>query len=199
MILKFGQGFLGFVVCSTLTLGDTISSAHGADQTTLGSSTETTSGAPPTEAKPVLEETRLDLPPNKPDPFAARKTELLGRIENIKSSGAGVTPFLNQMDEIDALKKANTPDEAVSKRYDSLSHSIDDQISRMQALKQYHPVATPSHIANGGGTVNGSALMDAVKQHFGDRLPAGMTNEKLMEVLKNNPKAQQALQGLKIK
>jgi hypothetical protein len=199
MILKLGQGFLSIAVCSTVTLGATISSAQGADETTLAPSAETTSGAPSTEPKPVLEETRLDLPPNKPDPFAARKAELLGRIENIKSSGAGVTPFLNQMDEIDALRKANTPDPAVSKRYDSLSHSIDDQISRMQALKQYHPVATPSHIAHGGGTVNSSAFMDAIKQHFGDRIPAGMTDEKLMQVLKNNPKAQQALQGLKIK
>ncbi len=150
---------------------------------------ETTSSTPPT----------LETAGTPPPELLQKREELMSRIDGLKGAGVGVGPYLKQMEEVDQLMHTPGNEAQVLKRYDSLSGAINDQASRMQSLKNFHPTpATNSSPSLGAGASASStaALVDSVKNKFGGKLPGGLSNDDVMKMLAN-PKAQQMLDKLK--
>lgn len=156
-----------------------------------------------------------------PGPAESARGNLLKRINEAKDQGFGISVYMSAFTAIEDMVKSGSTEEAVQKRIDSLSSSLEDQLKRSATLKTQRaapPIAAssppPSAAAGnssstdalkgvkdklGGLGVNPNELLGnggKVPENLKNQLPPGLSPDMINQFL-NSDKGKQILNGLK--
>ncbi len=173
-----------------------------------------------------------DTPPQAPQTQAAEsdvapgvaesaRRNLFKRINDAKEQGFGISAYMSVFTSIEDMVKSGAAEDAVIKRVDSLSTSLEDQLKRSATLKTQRaapPIAASSPPpSQAGGNASTSDALKGVKDKLGglgvdpnallgnngkvpdnlkNQLPAGVSPDMINQFL-NSDKGKQILNGLK--
>lgn len=169
------------------------------------------SSASPASASAVSAQ-EAEPPALAPGPLSSERQELMNMINSSKKLGVGIGPYIGAFGSIEAMVKAGAPQDAIQKRMESLKRSLVEQVERMKEIKQRPsqlpaPAAvSPTASANDSAAhADKGALLDKLKEKFGDRLPGALSDPGLQQKLSDpqvrerllqNPAAQKILERL---
>lgn len=138
-----------------------------------------------------------------PGPFQEKRQLLLSSIKLAKKQNFGVTGYLSELNKVeDQIKQGNATPQ-LEARIDSIADGLQDQLKRSQILKTQRPTgsSTRTSYSGGGGSTesaghghrNTDAMINELRQKYGDKIPAGLDNNELKEKFLNNPMAKEYL------
>lgn len=156
-----------------------------------------------------------------PGPAESARSNLLKRINDAKDQGFGISVYMNVFTSIEDMVKSGATEDAIKKRVESLSTSLEDQLKRSATLKTQRaapPIAASSpppsaSAGNAGSTdalkgvkdklgglgVNPNDLLGSggkVPDNLKNQLPPGVSPDMINQFL-NSDKGKQILNGLK--
>ncbi|CAN5652245.1 hypothetical protein BH10CYA1_BH10CYA1_15060 [soil metagenome] len=139
-----------------------------------------------------------------PGAFQEKRQLLLSSIKLAKKQNFGVTVYLSELNKVeDQIKQGNVTPQ-LEARIDSIADGLQDQLKRSQILKTQRPTGTSARTSyNGSGSgspesgarghKNTDAMINELRQKYGDKIPAGLDNNELKEKFLNNPMAKEYL------
>lgn len=137
-----------------------------------------------------------------PGPFEAKRQLLLSSIKVAKKQNFGITSYLNELNKIEEQIKQGNATPQLEARIDSIADGLTDQLKRSQILKSQRPAAgstRTSYTAGGGsadaghGHKNTDAIINELRQKYGDKIPSGLDNAELKEKLMKSDLAREYL------
>ncbi|HEY9682254.1 MAG TPA: hypothetical protein V6C89_16405 [Drouetiella sp.] len=140
-----------------------------------------------------------------PGPFEAKRQLLLSSIKVAKKQNFGITAYLSELNKIEEQIKQGNASPQLEARIDSIAEGLTDQLKRSQILKTQRPAAgaAPRTSYGGGGAANAGggrkntdAIINELRQKYGDKIPAGMAgmdNNELKEKLMKSDLAKEYL------
>ncbi len=141
-----------------------------------------------------------------PGPFQEKRQLLLSSIKLAKKQNFGVTVYLSELSKVEEQVKQGNATPQLEARIDSIADGLQDQLKRSQILKTQRPTgASPRTSYSGGGGSpesaghghrNTDAIINELRQKYGDKIPAGLDNNELKEKFLNNPMAKDYLKRL---
>ncbi|MBS1956527.1 MAG: hypothetical protein JST89_20230 [Cyanobacteria bacterium SZAS-4] len=164
-------------------------------------STSVTSSAP--QAAPADPTALLYAEKVAPGAFQEKRQLLLSSIKLAKKQNFGVTVYLGELNKVEEQIKQGNATPQLEARIDSIADGLQDQLKRSQILKTQRPTGgsprtsysgaggTPE--AAGHGHKNTDAIINELRQKYGDKIPAGLDNNELKEKFLNNPMAKEYL------
>lgn len=138
-----------------------------------------------------------------PGPFQEKRQLLLSSIKLAKKQNFGVTVYLSELNRVEEQIKQGNATPQLEARIDSIADGLQDQLKRSQLLKTQRPTGSSprtSYSGGGGspdagarGHKNTDAMINELRQKYGDKIPAGLDNAELKEKFLNNPMAKEYL------
>lgn len=139
-----------------------------------------------------------------PGAFEAKRQLLLSSIKVAKKQNFGITSYLNELSKIEDQIKQGNASPQLEARIDSIADGLTDQLKRSQILKTQRPAASggarTSYSGSGGpsapgasGHRNTDAIINELRQKYGDKIPAGLDNNELKEKLMKSDLAKEYL------
>lgn len=140
-----------------------------------------------------------------PGPFEAKRQLLLSSIKVAKKQNFGITSYLNELNKIEDQVKQGNASPQLESRIDSIAEGLTDQLKRSQILKTQRPLGGAARTSYGGaaaadpagkGHRNTDAIINELRQKYGDKIPAGMAgmdNNELKEKLMKSDLAREYL------
>lgn len=137
-----------------------------------------------------------------PGPFEAKRQLLLSSIKVAKKQNFGITAYLSELNKIEEQIKQGNASPQLEARIDSIAEGLTDQLKRSQILKTQRPAAGAGTRTSfggagaagaGGGHKNTEAIINELRQKYGDKIPAGLDNNELKEKLMKSDLAKEYL------
>lgn len=138
-----------------------------------------------------------------PGAFEAKRQLLLSSIKVAKKQNFGITTYLNELNKIEDQIKQGNASPQLEARIDSIADGLTDQLKRSQILKTQRPAgsgARTSYSGGGGASAPGApghrntdAIINELRQKYGDKIPAGLDNNELKEKLMKSDLAREYL------
>ncbi len=167
------------------------------------SSVAAPSAAVTTSAAPADPTALLYAEKVAPGPFQEKRQLLLSSIKLAKKQNFGVTVYLSELNKVEEQIKQGNSTPQLEARIDSIADGLQDQLKRSQILKTQRPSGgSPRTSYSGGGGApeagarghkNTDAMINELRQKYGDKIPAGLDNNELKEKFLNNPMAKEYL------
>ena len=173
------------------------------DTTVTNTSTKTTVETTVKPAAPSDPTALLYAEKVAPGAFEAKRQLLLSSIKVAKKQNFGVTVYLSELNKVeDQIKQGNSSPQ-LEARIDSIADGLTDQLKRSQILKTQRPTGSSSASrtsysagpsdSGSRGHKNPDAMINELRQKFGDRIPAGMDNAELKDKLMKSDLAKEYL------